>query len=112
MNAISAPPAPLVRPKLAVYMFEREITLRMAGEALDQSPDWVRLVCLPFDDPRRRVPNKEAMERIVAWTGGEIAPADFYPDHLNQGGEAASLTSPLADTASADPAETSEAPRC
>lgn len=85
MKPVAVAPAPLSRPKLATYLFERDITFRAAGEALGQSQEWVRLVCLPFDDPRRRVPHKDVMERIVAWTQGAVVPADFYPAHLNQG---------------------------
>lgn len=83
MKDLSTPPAPLNRPTLARYLWDRELSFRAAGEALGRSSEWVRLVCLPFDDPRRRIPDQADMERIHAWTRGEVTPSDFYPAALN-----------------------------
>lgn len=83
MSLPTPPPAPLRRPKLAQFLFERDLSFAAAGEQLGRTREWVRLICLPFDDPRRRVPDLDDMERIVAWTGGEVTPADFYPPELN-----------------------------
>lgn len=82
MDEITSAPARLDRPKLARFLFERDIAYEAAGRALSRSREWVRFVCLPFSDPRRRVPDKKSMERIVAWTDGEVTPADFYPPEL------------------------------
>lgn len=66
------------RPRLAAYIFERALELKTVGEAIGCSGEQVRLICLPFGHPKRRVPRTDLMARIVAWTGGEITPADFY----------------------------------
>lgn len=76
-------PAPLNLPKIAHFIFERGLTMRAAAEQLGRSRQWVQLICLPFDDPRRRIPDVEDMERIHAWSGGELTPADFYPPALS-----------------------------
>jgi hypothetical protein len=80
----STAPAPLNRPAFAHYLWERDVDFREAAEALGRSREWVRLVCLPFNDPRRRIPNCDDMAVIHAWTGGEIGPPSFYPPSLNQ----------------------------
>ena len=82
MAPLKSPPSPLLRPKLARYLWDRDVDLRAAGEALGRSREWVRLACLPFEDPRRRIPDAAFMERIHAWTRGEITPSDFYPPHI------------------------------
>jgi hypothetical protein len=87
MNAIPTPPAPLNRPKLARYLWDRDLTFQAAGAALGRTKEWVRLVCLPFDDVRRRIPDQADMAKIHAWTQGEVMPADFYPPHLNVGSD-------------------------
>lgn len=70
------------RPRFALWLWQRDILLRKAGEALECSYEQVRVICLPFDDPNRRVPSEALIERIVEYTGGEITAADFYPPHL------------------------------
>ncbi len=63
--------------------------LREVAEAIGSSHEQVRRMRLPFGHPDRRVPDPELMARIVAWTGGEITPADFYPAQLSAAREAA-----------------------
>lgn len=79
---IKAPP-PQPRPKLAWFIFERGLELKVVASALGCSYEQVRLICLPFSDDRRRVPGAGLMERIVAWTDGVVQPIDFYPPHLS-----------------------------
>lgn len=69
-------------PKLARWLGHNRINNAAAGRALGVSGEAVRRWCLPFDDKGRQVPGLTQMERIVAWTGGAIQPADFYPPHL------------------------------
>lgn len=93
----SIAPKALVRPSLAKFIWERGLDYRAAGEALGRTGEWVRLVCLPFDDPRRRVPETEDMRRIFEWSAGQIAPSDFYPEELRSplgGGAALSDVAP------------------
>lgn len=76
-------PAPLERPKLATFLFERDITTAAAAAALGRTREWLRLILLPFNDPRRRIPDAQDLEKIHVWTKGAITPSDFYPAHLN-----------------------------
>lgn len=55
------------------------------------SIETVRLIRLPFTDPRRRVPGKDLAELIHAFTAGEVPPSAFYPEHLNTAPAAPSL---------------------
>lgn len=68
------------RPKLAVWMFARGLRMPAAARTLGVSTEQVRRWCAAFDDPIRRIPRPEMMRRIVDWTGGEVTPADFYPE--------------------------------
>ncbi len=79
---LTAPPK-IERPALALWLWERDLTLKQAGALFGCSYEQVRAICLPFDSPLRRVPGEELMERIVRATGGLIRPADFYPSRLN-----------------------------
>ena len=71
-------PPPVRRPKLAELLFARDVDYRQAAAALGSSRETIRLICMPFGDVRRRVPNARLMSRIVTWTAGEVRPADFY----------------------------------
>lgn len=70
------------RPKFAQWLWERDIILREAAGQLECSYEQVRVICLPFEDPSRRVPSEALIERIVEYTGGQITAADFYPARL------------------------------
>lgn len=77
-------PEPVARPKLARWMFERGLKPRHATGPLRIGELSVRRYCKPFGDPERRIPDEQTMARIVAWTAGEVTPADFYPPHLSE----------------------------
>lgn len=85
---------PVARPRLAIWLFERNVSTAAAADALAVSSESVRRYCLPFDHADRRLPHAEIMERIVAWTAGAIQPADFYPPHLTTPPVAAPSPSP------------------
>ena len=72
----------ITRPKLALWMFQRGLLPKHAAPELGVGREQVRRYCLPFGDPLRAIPTEGVMERIVAWTRGEITPADFYPPKL------------------------------
>lgn len=80
MTKIAPPPRP--RPRLAAFIFDRGLDLKDVGDAIGCSHEQVRLICLPFGDPKRRVPGAELMERIVLWTNRAVTPSDFYPPEL------------------------------
>jgi hypothetical protein len=66
------------RPRFALLLFLSDVDYQQAAQALESSRETIRLICLPFSDPRRRVPNRRLMSRIIEWTRGEVHPADFY----------------------------------
>jgi hypothetical protein len=76
--SLIAPPT-VARPELARWIWERDLTLREAAELFSCSPEQVRLMCLPFSDPRRRAPDDELRERITEVTGGEILLRHYFP---------------------------------
>ena len=79
-------PEPILKPKLAGWMFDRSISAPSAAEALGCSKQTVLNITKAFTDTARTVPRDELLERIVKWTGGEVTAADFYPPHLNGAG--------------------------
>lgn len=79
----SPAPDPVLRPRLALFIWERNLDLKVVAEAIGCSHETVRRLCLPFGDSKRRVPAEELMSRILDWTGGQITAGDFYPPHLN-----------------------------
>lgn len=83
-------PDPRPRPKFAHWRFERNLSLvKTAGliersaQALDLvvtcSDETVRLICLPFDDKRRRVPSGDMARAIAHLTERAVCAPDFYP---------------------------------
>lgn len=85
---MEAPPPIIPRPSLALWLWLRGLTLKGGGLLFGCSHEQVRAICLPFNDPLRRVPDTELLERIVRATAGEVRPADFYPARLNGSAEA------------------------
>lgn len=72
------------------------MTLAEVGAVFGRTPEWVRLVTLPFGDAKRRVPSAEDIARAFEWSGGEIKPADWYPPELSRdasGAEPAAVSS-------------------
>lgn len=76
-------PQPVLKPKLAAWMFERNIAQRAAAAVLRCSKQTISNITQPFGSPARTVPHEDLLGRIVEWTGGEVTAADFYPPHLN-----------------------------
>ncbi|VTO10653.1 Uncharacterised protein [Brevundimonas vancanneytii] len=77
-------PDPILKPKLAGWMFARSISVASAATALGCSRQTVRNISRPFGDAGRTVPHEALLARIVEWTNGEVTAADFYPPHLNR----------------------------
>lgn len=77
------PREPLSRPALARWLWDRGYTWKEAGALIGCSGEGVRLWCLPFDDPNRRQPEAQWIERIAVVTAGAITAADFYPAHIS-----------------------------
>ncbi len=75
-------------PGLADWLTRNKLRPGVFAERIGTTREAVRKYCLPFGDSSRQVPGLEIMERIIAATGNELSPADFYPPHLS------ALTSP------------------
>ena len=71
-------PEPRPRPKFAYWLYDRRLTNRAVAPGLGCSHETVRLICLPFADPDRRVPRATLLASIVALTDGEITERDFH----------------------------------
>lgn len=80
---MSPAPALVLKPKLATWMFERNMSAAATSRALKCSKQTVLNITQPFGSPTRTVPHLDLLERIVAWTNGDVTAADFYPPHLN-----------------------------
>lgn len=77
-------PPPSLRPPLHGYARARGLSLAELGAVFGKTGEWARLITLPFDDPRRRVPAPDDVARAFEWSCGEITPADWYPPELSQ----------------------------
>lgn len=85
------PPRQL-RPAFAQWRYERNLTTRETARLLEEiaarhglqgfscSQEWVRLICLPFGDAKRRVPQGDHLSAIAVLTEGDIGESDFYPE--------------------------------
>jgi hypothetical protein len=87
---VAMPPAPaqIERNRFDEWVWRRDLKLRQVADALGCSVEHARAIRLPFGHEGRKVPGPELMEKIVAWTDGEVTAVDFYPPHL-RGGAAA-----------------------
>lgn len=83
MNPSTAPSAVENRPKLWRFYRDRNLTQQQVAEARGRSREWVRRICLPFDDAGRIVPDLADVEWFFEWSGHEITAADWYPARLS-----------------------------
>ena len=70
--ALPEPPPLRPRPAFARWLWDRGLTYREAAAVLGVSHEWVRSVCLDWDNPRRVTPRLAEALRIEAWTRGEV----------------------------------------
>lgn len=84
VNAPTAQDIPdaIVRPRLALWLWERDLDYRAAGTLFGCSHTQVVIICRPFGDPERRRPKDDLLARIVEVTAGEIGSPDFDPPVL------------------------------
>lgn len=71
-----------LRPELDGWLRARRVPTEQAAAAFGISAVQLGRYCLPFSSERRQVPRQGALERIIAFTGGEITAEHFYPPHL------------------------------
>lgn len=74
-------PIPSYRPRPALDRWIRDNDLNHAdaGKLFGCSREYVRRMCLPFDDADRKKPGSKLLTVIVRQTHGEVRPGDFYP---------------------------------
>ena len=72
-------PSIVPKPPLALWLFERNMTIRDGARYFDTNHETLRRTLLPFTDPALRVPYAALMRRIIALTDGAIRPDDWYP---------------------------------
>lgn len=65
-------PSTSLRPPFAVYLFERGIFLKDAARAVGCSTEYLRLINLPWSDPKRRNPSHRIRAAIADYTAGAV----------------------------------------
>jgi len=80
----AAAPAPENRPKFWAYYRARGMERQEVADVFGRTAEWLRLITLPFGDPKRRTPSTDDIAAIHAWTRGEVGPADWYPPELSE----------------------------
>lgn len=66
------------KPLLAWFIWSHDLNLRSAAEGIGGvSHEQVRLLCLPFGDPKRVEPTPDLAHKIAHWSGGVVAPWTF-----------------------------------
>lgn len=77
-------PTPRPRPAFALWRYERNLTLRATADLLEQSAGFricshetVRVICLPFGDPGRMVPDSALQDAIEALTEAKVRGQDW-----------------------------------
>lgn len=83
MTAEQTAPDPECRPKLWAYYRERKLSAVAVGAVCGRTREWVRLITLPFSDPKRQMPSPEDIEILYDWSAGAIRPGDWYPPRLS-----------------------------
>lgn len=63
---------------LRTYLDEKGISLVDCAAALDEPYHNVRRYSLPFDHKEFAMPRRPVMEKLFAWSGGEVQPNQFY----------------------------------
>jgi hypothetical protein len=72
-------PAPRPSPAFQDWLNTRRLDYAWAAEKLGRSREYIRLICLPFDDPLRRDPSGRLVRDIIKLTEGAVRPDDWHP---------------------------------
>jgi len=91
---MTAPPEPVERPKLARWMWDRNLKPRDLAASFGVSQEQVRRYCLEFGHPDRAMPRRDVLAKIERFTQGAVTERDFYPPHIR--GDAPGLNSAAA----------------
>lgn len=65
------------RPKLHNFLTQRDLDHFQGAALLGCSGEYVRRMCLPFDDPRRSVPSKTLRRQFSERTAGAVGEGDW-----------------------------------
>lgn len=77
MNHVTLTPKP--RPAFDAWLRLHDKDYAWAARNLDRSREFIRLICLPFCDDKRRRPSSRLVEDIVRLTAGGVRPEDWHP---------------------------------
>lgn len=77
-------PDPVERPKLARWLWDRNLPYSWLAPRIGVSAEMVRRYCLEFGHDDRALPRGEVLKRIEAVTAGPdgVTERDFYPPHI------------------------------
>lgn len=64
-------------PPLALWLERQGLDNFGAAALIGCSGEYVRRMCLPFENPRRCTPTRRMAERIARATGGEVGVGDW-----------------------------------
>jgi len=77
-------PLPLKpRPKMDRWLRDRGLGASALGERWKITPQGASRYLLPFGHERRITPSEKQIADALAWTGGEVVAADWYPAELS-----------------------------
>lgn len=77
------------RPKLHSFLAARELDHFQGAALLGCSGEYVRRMCLAFDDPRRCVPSERMRRQFSEKTGGDVGVDDWDANWAASGAEVA-----------------------
>lgn len=72
-------PDPRPSPAFDAWLRARRLDFAWAAGQLGCSREYVRLICLPFDDASRRDPSGRMVRAIIRLTGGAVRAEDWHP---------------------------------
>lgn len=70
---------PHPRPAFDAWLTLHRRDYAWAAERLGCTREYVRLICLPFDDEKRRDPRAGIVRKVVRLTAGAVRPDDWHP---------------------------------
>lgn len=74
-NALNTHP----RPAFDGWLRLRRKDYAWAAEQLGRTREYIRQICLPFDDPKRKDPGGALVREIIVLTDGAIRADDWHP---------------------------------
>lgn len=75
-------PDPVERPKIARWLWDRNLGPRWLAAQVGVSAEQARRYCLEFGHPDRAIPRPAILAKIQDVTERAILERDFYPPHI------------------------------